>query len=193
MFTTVVFERAEPFHRMAAPLRNPWPLTVSVNCAPPAVAVAGFIDEIVGEEALTTENVIAFDVVLVPLGLITVMLAVPMAAIRLAGTVAVNCEELTKVVDSNPPFHTTVAPFAKLLPLAVSVNDAPPIVADVGLKALNTGVFGAPMVNGTAFEVFEPVTTETLAVPAVGISVLDTEACNWVALWKRVTSELPFH
>lgn len=100
---------------------------------------------------------------------------------------------LTKVVESNPPFHTMVAPLAKLLPFAVKVNCAPPTVAVFGLNDTSTGVFGAPMVNRTAFDVVVPVATVTLAAPAVTSNVLDTDACNWVGLINEVTSVFPFH
>ena len=43
-------------------------------------------------------------------GLTTAMVAVPAAAIRLAGTAAVNCVALTKVVVSDVVFHRTIAP-----------------------------------------------------------------------------------
>ena len=81
----------------------------------------------------------------------------------------------------------------KLLPLAVSVNCPLPTVADVGLMEIRIGVFGAPIVKATAFETVVPVTTVTLAVPAVAIRVFETDAVNWVLLPKPVTSSLPFH
>lgn len=193
MELTSVVVRVEPFQRTAAPARKFWPLMVSVNCGPAAAVVAGLIDDSVGDATLVTVKVTPLDVVLVPVGLMTVTLAEPTAAIRLAGTTAVNCVALTKVVESSPPFHTTEAPLAKLLPLMVSVNCAPPTVAEDGLSVVMAGVLAAPMVKAKAFDVVVPVSTVTFAVPALAMSVPETEACSCVALVTMVTSGLPFH
>jgi hypothetical protein len=67
------------------------PLMVSVNAEPPAVAAEGLRLEIVGGAELMVK-VAAEEV---PLALVTVTLAEPAVAIRLAGTVAVNCVALT--------------------------------------------------------------------------------------------------
>jgi hypothetical protein len=86
--------------------------------------------------------------------LTTVIEAVPAAAIREAGTVAVSCVEETTVVASAVPFHFTVEPETKFVPFTVKVNPAPPGVAQVGLSELMVGV--ATIVNVTAFDA-EPV------------------------------------
>ena len=59
-------------------------------------------------------------------GLFTVTEAVPAVAMFAAGTVAVSCELLTKVVVSGMPFQLTVAPETKPVPLTVSVKSGPP-------------------------------------------------------------------
>ncbi len=51
-------------------------------------------------------------------------------------------------------------------------------MAEFGLTELRMGVLDAPIVKGTEFEVDEPDTTVTLAVPADAMRLLDTEACN---------------
>ena len=51
-----------------------------------------------------------------PPGLATVTAAVPVVAIKLAGTAAVNCVALTNVVVSAEPFHCTTLPETKALP-----------------------------------------------------------------------------
>jgi hypothetical protein len=66
----------------------------------------------------------------------TVIVAVPGLAIRLAATWAVNCAALPKAVGSAAPFHCTTAPEAKHAPFTVSVNAAPPAVAELGLSEL---------------------------------------------------------
>lgn len=86
----MVVAKDDPFQRIEAPEMKPWPLTVSVKPAAPAEAVAGLNDEMVGEAVLVTVKVRVFDAVLVPLGLTTPTLALPPAAIKLDGTVAVN-------------------------------------------------------------------------------------------------------
>jgi len=69
-----------------------------------------------------------------PPGLLTAMLAVPGAAIKLAGTEALNCVPLMYVVGKAVPFHCTVDPVTNPVPLTVSVNAGIPAVADGGLK-----------------------------------------------------------
>src|SRR4029077_4307746 len=64
----------------------------------------------------------------------TVTLAVPAAARSAAGTRAVTCDALTKVVASGVPFQATVAPDGRLLPLTVRVRSAPPTDAEAGLR-----------------------------------------------------------
>jgi hypothetical protein len=60
-----------------------------------------------------------------------------------AGTVAVSCELLTKVVANAAPFQSTVAPEANPVPFTVNVNDGPPGVTLVGTSGL--------LIRGTAF------------------------------------------
>jgi hypothetical protein len=76
-------------------------------------------------------------------GLTTVTEAVPAAAMSLDGTAAVNCVALTYVVVSAVPFHCTTeafAPFTKLVPFTVSVNAAPPTIAEAGTNEEIVGV-----------------------------------------------------
>lgn len=75
-----------------------------------------------------------------PPGLTTVTLAAPSSAMSEAGTVAVNSVELTNVVVKATPFQSMVAPFSKLLPVAVSVKLLPPSPAEVGLIELRVGM-----------------------------------------------------
>jgi hypothetical protein len=82
-------------------------------------------------------NVRAFDVP--PHGVTAVIEAVPAVAMRAAGTVAVSWVEEINVVASGLPFQFTAEPETKLVPLIVSVNCAPPAVAQVGLSELIVG------------------------------------------------------
>jgi hypothetical protein len=45
----------------------------------------------------------------------------------------------TKVVVRSDPFQRTVEPLTKLVPFTVSVNAAPPAVADAGLRLVIVG------------------------------------------------------
>jgi hypothetical protein len=126
---------AAPFHCTTAPETKPVPLTVSVNAAPPAAAVFGFSDVIVGGGAVMVKDA-PFETV-PPEETVTV--AVPAAAIKLAGTAAVNCVALPKVVVRVAPFHRTTAPEAKPVPLTISVNAAPPATAVFGFSDVMAG------------------------------------------------------
>ena len=63
----------------------------------------------------------------------TLTLALPVVAIRLAGTAAVNWALVTKVVLSGDPFHKTMALFRNPVPFATRVKVGPPTVAAFGV------------------------------------------------------------
>ena len=107
MLLTNVVVKFDPFHCTVALLRKLAPFTVSVKPAPPALAEFGLRPEIVGVGMLTGNEV---EVDVLPPAFITVMLALPPAAINVAVTVAVSCVLLTNVVESAVPFHCTTAP-----------------------------------------------------------------------------------
>ena len=73
---------------------------------------------------------------------------VPTVAISAAVIAAVNCVALTKVVVRLLPFHCTTEVLMKLLPVTVSVNAAPPAIAEFGVRVVIAGT-GVVMVNGT--------------------------------------------
>ena len=104
----------------------------------------------------------------VPPVVVTVTLAVPGAAMSLAGTAAVSLIALTNVVASVLPFHFAVAPETKFVPLIVRVKPGPPALAELGLKVAIMGVRGL-IVNVAPGEVPLGVTTVTVAEPAVAI------------------------
>src|SRR5690349_11137641 len=80
----------------------------------------------------------------VPSGFATAMLALPTAAIRLAGTAALNCAALENVVDSGAPFHCTAAPERKPVPVPASVKSGPPAVVELGASDVITGPVPTP-------------------------------------------------
>ena len=117
----------------------------------------------------------------VPAVVVTVTFTVPAVAIIAAVTGAVTVVVLLTVVVSEVVPHFTVAPEIKLVPVTVSVNAAPPAVAEAGLRPVMTGA-GCEMLKVDAADVPPVVVTVTLAVPAAAIRLAGTVAVNWVAL-----------
>src|SRR5512134_2338181 len=72
-------------------------------------------------------------------GFITVMLAVPGAAMSVAGTAAVSRVLLTKVVVRFEPFSRTVELERKLEPLTVKLKAGPPADTVLGSILVSTG------------------------------------------------------
>lgn len=123
-FTNVVV-RAAPSHCTIAPETKLLPVTVRVNAALPATAVAGLREVIVGTGFGGTLIVKEDAAEVFPL-LTTVICAVPEVAISAAAMLAVNWVAFTKLLVRADPFHCTVAPFENPEPLTVSVNAADP-------------------------------------------------------------------
>src|ERR1017187_10019285 len=69
-----------------------------------------------------------------PPSLSTVTVAVPLAAMRAAGTLAVNWEALTNLVMRGAPFHCTVEVVPNPAPARVRVKAVPPGAAELGLR-----------------------------------------------------------
>src|SRR6202012_5154027 len=131
------------FHDTAAPARKPVPVTFMEKAGPPTAAVEGEMLVMVGGEARmarTTE----FDAG--PVGLASVTCADPTWLIRWAGTAAVTCVALPKVVARGVPFKDTTAPDWKPVPTTVIVNVGPPTVTLDGEILVMTGG-GAVIVN----------------------------------------------
>jgi hypothetical protein len=84
-------------------------------------------------------NVAAAEVPPPGAGLTTVTLAMPVAAMSVAGIVAVSCAGETNIVARAAPFQFTVELLTKLPPLTVSVAAGPPAVAPDGLMLPRTG------------------------------------------------------
>jgi hypothetical protein len=173
---TYVVVRSEPFHLTIEPLTKLVPFTVSVKAPPSAVAEDGLRLVIAGAGLLMVK-ICAFDVPPPGVGLNTVTLAVPALAMSAAVIAAVSCVVLTYVVVRSTPFHLTTELLMKLVPLTVSVNAAPPAVADEGLRleVVGTGLFAALIVNVCVLDVPPPgvgLKTVTLAVPAVAMSAV---------------------
>ena len=115
-------------------------------------------------------------------GLKTVTYAVPAEAISVARIAAVAWVAETTVVVRSAPFHRTLEPETKPVPLTVRVNPAPPAVADEGESEVMEGV-GLLTVNVFPVEVPPPgagLKTVMVGVPAVAMSVAGIEAVSWV-------------
>jgi hypothetical protein len=104
---------------------------------PPALTVCG-PDVLVTLKSVTLNDA-PFDVPPPGVGLKTVTVVVPPVATSDAETAAVNCVALTNVVVSEVVFHLTTEALTKLVPLTVSVNAAPPVIAEVGESVVMVG------------------------------------------------------
>ncbi len=110
----------------------------------------------------------------------TVTWAVPADAMSVAVIAAVNWVEETYVVVRLDPFQFTTEPDTKPVPFTVSVNPAPPAVAEVGLRPVVAGT-GLLIVEVWALEVPPPgvgLNTVTRAVPADAMSAAVIAAVN---------------
>jgi hypothetical protein len=83
--------------------------------------------------------------------LLTVTWAVPAVAIRLAGTAAVSCEALTKVVASEAEPQMTVVSEVKLAPLTVNVKAALSALTEEGVRLVMAGGTGQ-MAKAVSFD-----------------------------------------
>jgi len=185
-FTTVV-ESANPFHRRLVPAANPAPLIVRVNAGPPAAAEDGERLVSVRVGVITKESG-AGDVW--P-GTDTPTETVPDAAIRLAGTAAINCDAETKVVLSGEPFQVTTEPLANPDPLAVRVKAGPPAIAVFG-EILVKVTAGCVTVKVTLLEVRLPFCAVSDAEPGCEIRLAGTAASSCAELTAVQTSAVVF-
>ena len=97
-------------------MAKPEPMTVMVKAGPPGEAEFGDrLDRISVDEGLIVNRRV-FE--MSPPGFITLTLAVPGEAIRLAGTKALNWLEAMYPVDNAAPFHSTMEPVWKPEPNA---------------------------------------------------------------------------
>lgn len=152
------------------------PLTVRVRVEEPATTELGVRLVIVGAE-LVTESGAAADV---PPAVLTVTRALPAVETSAAGTAAVSCALLTKVVVSGVDPNLTDARETKFLPLIVIVK-AWPALTDAGLRLVIEGG-GYVIVNAAADEAPEAAVTVMPAVPGVAIRLEGTAAVSWAAL-----------
>jgi hypothetical protein len=155
---------------------KPNPFTVSMNAAPPTIALAGETDVIPKTGLLMVKDA-TVDVPPPGAGFFTVTLTVPATAMSAAGIVAMIWVLL--IDDGVMPGFVpkfTVAPTTKPLPFKVSVNAAPPAAALVGAIDVKAGA-GLLIVNTCALEVPPPgagFVTVTFTGPGVTMSAAGT-------------------
>lgn len=168
------------------------PLTVSVNAAPPAVALVGESDVIVGA-GLLMMNVAVAEVPPPGAGLVTVTFTEPPVAISVARMAAVTCVELTNVVAFAEPLKFTTAPATKPVPFTVSVKAAPPAVAlDGDSKVMaGSGLFTAKLTGPEAPPPGAGFVTTTWKMPTAAMSAAVMAAVTCVALTNVVVLALP--
>ncbi len=117
--------------------------------------------------------------------------AVPTEAIKLAGTVAVSCPALTKLVLRDAPFQVTTVAVVKPEPLAVRVNAGPPATAVLGEMLVSVSA-GALMVKISVFEVWLLLFALIEAEPASAIRFAGTVTEIWPELIDSVERDWPF-
>jgi hypothetical protein len=186
---TKVVGRVELFQRTDELAVKFDPLTVRVKAGPPAGAVEGLRPVMVGASGAPMVKVEPLDVA--PLSL-TVIVADPCEAIRVAVTAAVNWVALTKVVVRAEPLQRTDELAVKLEPLTVRVNAGPPAGVVEGLRLVMVGASGAPMVKVEPLDVAPLSLTVIVADPCEAMRVAVTAAVNWVPLTKVVVRAEPF-
>jgi len=136
-----VVDARPPFHKTWELERNCVPVTVSVNAAPPTVALKGEIEVTlgVGLARVAIVKLTALDMPPPGAGFCTAMLAVPAELRSDAGTSAVSEVLDTYVVPSAAPFHSITEAGMKPLPEAVTVSAAAPAAAEFGANPLSVG------------------------------------------------------
>jgi hypothetical protein len=169
---TKVVARLLPFHCTVELETKFDPFTVSVKPAPPWRTDVGDSEETTGV-GLSIVKDSAADAPPPGLGFVTVMLAVPAAAISLAVMPTVSCVADTNVAVRLELFHCTVELEMKLLPFTVSVKALPPAVADAGAVEM---MDGTGLDGGDEVDPEEPPpqpATSIMAMDRTGIRIRD--------------------
>jgi hypothetical protein len=148
---------------------------VSIRSTPPATVEAGLRLLIAGGGCVTVKTAEEE----IPETVLTLMPAVLAAAIRLAGTRAVNCVELMNVLGNSVDPHHKVQFEVKFVPFTVSVKALPPTYALAGLRLVIVGA-GGLTVKAALWLAPLTLLTVMLAVPAVAIKLAGTAAITCV-------------
>jgi hypothetical protein len=167
-----VVGRFAPFQRTSEAAVKLLPVAVNTNAGLPASAVFGRMLASVGAEGGSAVIVNGNGFEVLPAGppatdgLKTVTLAVPAVARLEAGTVAVNCAVVTKVVTRSAPFHRTVETRLKFAPLAISVSAGEPAGAEFGemLESAGAGFCAWPVAKPPVRKMKKTMTAACLSL-----------------------------
>src|ERR1700730_143056 len=123
--------RGRPFTFTTAPITKFHPFTASVKAGPPATALDGLRNEIVGAGRKTLKAML---VELPPPGAGLTVETKKIPALEMSATemAAVSCLVLINVVGLAVPPNNTLEPLTKFVPFTVSVKLPLPICSDVG-------------------------------------------------------------
>jgi len=152
-FTKVVV-RGDPAQFTTEVLTKFVPFTVRVNAAPPASALLGASEVMLGL-GLSTTKASEPDTPPPGLGLVAVMRKVPALVRSVAGTEAISSLLVLKTVLRAEPFQFTVAPLTKFVPFTVNVKDLDPRSFVVGDNEVSVGT-GLLTVKGKVWDVPPP-------------------------------------
>src|SRR5438477_7604228 len=103
---------------------------------------------------------------------------------------------VTNVVARSLAFHRTTDELMKFVPVAVSVNPAPPATMLVGAMDVSVGLGFTVIVNVCALEAPPPgvgVNTVTDAVPPAAMSAVVIWAWSWVRSEERRVGKQAIH
>ncbi len=180
---TYVVVRFDPFHGTVLPVTKPVPVNVRVKAVEPAVVDAGAIVLMAGA-GLLMANVAGADVPPPGDGFTTATGTVPAEATSAALIAAVSWVELTYVVVWFDPFHCTVLPVTKPVPVNVRVKAVEPAVVELGASAVTegTGLLTVNVVGVDGPPPGEEFTTATGTVPTEATSAAVIAAVSWVEL-----------
>jgi hypothetical protein len=179
-----------------APFTKFDPFTVSVNAAPPAIALAGASGAVITGTGLFTVKLTEFEAPPPGPGFVTITAGVPATAMSLTRIEAFTCPEFTKAVILLMPPKLTVAPLRKFVPFTVNVKAAPPAITFAGCNVVTvgTGLFVTVTLKVTEFDVPPPgvgFVTVTPGVPAATMSLVKMEAVTFPAFTNDVMRGLP--
>ena len=128
-------------------------------------------------------------------GFVTVTGTVPEVAMAEAGMSAVSCLAVTNVVVKFVPFHFTIEPDAKLVPLTVIMNAGPPAFVLSGDNSAITGTTPGWGVAGVEGELYPPHPKQTAISRKTHIIFIVVSRCpnrNVSTPWRQVVFGVPF-
>ena len=175
-----------PFQFTVEPETKLVPLTVNVNCVPPAVAQVG-LSELTVSAALIVTTSVALAVLQGPAPLLAVIVTLVVPA-------AVGVPEITPVLvlTLRPVGSGLAVKLVGLFAAVIAYEKATPTVPHAVSGLVIAGVLA--IVNVCAFEVPpHGVTTVIEAVPAVAMRAAGTVAVSCVAETNVVVSAVPLH